>query len=115
MTTTWLASNCPLLLSNRCPARIAIVLAAGGQLKMPPSAPRQGVGPAPRHGAGGGAGAWADAMDANKTRTAAIMARMVISRQRPYGSPYFGPVASVHVRAVARSGRANARSNTGFR
>src|SRR5215472_14920298 len=102
MTTTWFARTCPVLLSNRCPARIAIVLAAGGQLKIPPSAPTQGVGPAPRHGAGGAAGPCADAMDANRTRTAAIMARMVISRRK--GSPYLGPIASVHVRAVALSG-----------
>ena len=66
MTMTWLASIWPDLLSNRWPARIAIVFGAGGQLKIPPSA-THGVGPAPRHGAGGSAGPWAEAADATST------------------------------------------------
>src|ERR1041385_679059 len=56
MTITWFTIIWPLLLSNRCPARMAVVFRAGGQLKMPPSAPTHGVGPAPRQGAGGAAG-----------------------------------------------------------
>src|SRR5260221_6521535 len=64
MTIAWLASICPDLLSNKCPALIASVFGAGGQLKIPPSAPTHGVGPAPRHGAGGTAGPCADAVAA---------------------------------------------------
>ena len=53
-STVWSRSIWPDLLSNKRPARIAITRAAGAHWWMPPSAPTQGAGPAPRHGAGGG-------------------------------------------------------------
>jgi hypothetical protein len=40
----------PLLLSNSRPARIATVCGSRAHLLAPPSIPKQGCGPAPRHG-----------------------------------------------------------------
>ena len=51
MTITCFASIAPVLLSNKRPARTAIVCGAAGHLYIPPSAPTHGVGPAPRHAA----------------------------------------------------------------
>src|ERR1051326_5375359 len=82
MTMVWRVSICPFLLSNRRPARTAMVRGAGGHCKMPPSEPTQGVGPAPRQGAGGGC-TWAVSPAAYRT-AAAIRNRyfMLTSRLR---------------------------------
>ena len=54
ITITCFARSWPVLLSNRRPARIVVTPPAAGHLITPPSLPTHGVGPAPRHGAGGG-------------------------------------------------------------
>src|SRR5262249_45477627 len=54
ISTTCLVTTRPALLSNKRPARIAIVRGAWGHRNTPPSDPAHGVGPAPFHGAGGG-------------------------------------------------------------
>ncbi len=54
-STTCFVSIWPVLLSKRRPARMASARGAGGHWKKPPSGPTHGGGPAPRHGAGGGA------------------------------------------------------------
>src|SRR5205823_8984616 len=51
ITTTWLVSIWPVLLSNNRPARTATTLAGGGHTCEPPSLPKHGFSPAPRQGA----------------------------------------------------------------
>ena len=46
---------------------------------MPPSGPTHGGGPAPRHGAGGAAGPWADAAEAHNRNPTVAIQRMSIS------------------------------------
>src|SRR5262249_52316614 len=69
-TTIWSVSMRPLVESKRCPARTASVRAVGAHLYTPPSAPTQGVDPAPRHWA---CGTCADITTARLTLIAAIL------------------------------------------
>src|SRR5258708_26947540 len=76
ISTTCFASICPVLLSNRRPARTAVTWGAGGHFRTPPSDPTHGTGPAPRHGAGGGR-TWAESADAvNNIPNAAVIANV---------------------------------------
>src|ERR1700726_1577781 len=56
MTTTCFVNICPVLLSNKRPARTATTRGAGGHCKIPPSDPTHGGYPAPRQGVVSGFG-----------------------------------------------------------
>src|SRR5678810_133554 len=83
MTITCFVRIWPVLLSKRRPARIAVAAGDDGHLITPPSLPTHGVGPAPRHGAGGGCTCARRPTVTNRTtrsRATIFMARSLSSR-----------------------------------
>src|SRR5262249_9584911 len=72
INTTWLFNRVPLLLSNSRPARTAMVAGAAAHLLAPPSIPKHGGVPAPRHGLPFPPRSWETAGPANAANRIAI-------------------------------------------